>query len=88
MGLEAEIGSLSPGKKADIVLIDSARPQFTPLISALGNLVHCGQGAMVRHSIIDGRLVVRDGSAVYADEATIMGEGQAAADALWRRARA
>jgi 5-methylthioadenosine/S-adenosylhomocysteine deaminase len=88
MGIEAEIGSLRLGKKADLVLLDIARPQFTPMLNALGNLVHYGQGAMVRHSIIDGRIVVRDGRAVFGDETAIMREGQAAAEALWRRARA
>lgn len=86
MGMDAQLGSLRPGKKADIVLLDIARPQFTPLLSALGNLVHYGQGAMVRHSIINGRIVLRDGFAVFADEAAIMRDAQAAAEALWRRA--
>ena len=87
LGMADELGSLVPGKKADIVIVKADTPNFTPLLDALGALVHCGQGANVRDVIVDGEAVVRDGRATHADETAIMADAQAAAEALWARAR-
>lgn len=84
--LDREIGSLVAGKKADIVLIDIARPSFVPLLDPLGNLVHCGQGSHVRHVIVDGIQRVRDGYAVGVDEEIICRQAQEAAERIWRQA--
>ncbi|MEO1470907.1 MAG: amidohydrolase family protein, partial [Pseudomonadota bacterium] len=88
MGLGGEIGRLAPGMKADIVLIDARRPHFVPLLDPLGAVVHVGHGRDVRHVLVDGCLVVEDGAATLVDEAAIMRDAQAAAEALWTRARA
>ena len=88
MGLSDEIGSLEIGKKADIVLIDANRPHFAPMLDPLGNIVHVGQGRDVRHVFVDGEAVVKDGKPTKVDAAAIMSDAQAAAEALWVRAKA
>ena len=87
LGMTDEIGSLEPGNMADIVIVNVDAPHLTPRLDALGALVHCGQGSNVRDVIVDGEVVVRDGQAARADETAIMAEAQAAAEALWARAR-
>ncbi|MCS0494564.1 amidohydrolase family protein [Ancylobacter sp. MQZ15Z-1] len=86
--LDEDIGSLVPGKKADIVLVDIDRPSFVPLLDPLGNLVHCGQGSHVRHVFIDGIARVRDGRAVGIDEESICRQAQRAAETIWQQAAA
>lgn len=86
LGLQADLGSLVEGKKADLVLVDIDRPSFVPLLDPLGNLVHCGQGSTVRHVVVDGELRVVDGEAVGIDEAAILADAQQASEDLWRRA--
>ena len=88
MGMAETVGTLMPGKKADIVLFDIDQPHFVPLTDALGNLVHVGQGRDVRHVIVNGVVTVEDGRAVLVDEDEIMRQAEAAAQALWRRAAA
>ncbi|MEM6549851.1 MAG: amidohydrolase family protein [Pseudomonadota bacterium] len=88
MDLGGQIGRLAPGMKADLIIIDARRPHFTPMIDALGNIVHLGHGRDVTHVMVDGRFVVEDGRATMADEDAIMHDAQAAAEALWIRARA
>ncbi|MFC5068526.1 amidohydrolase family protein [Flaviflagellibacter deserti] len=88
LGLDGELGSLVPGRKADVVLMHIDRPSFVPLIDPLGNLVHCGQGSNVRDVIVDGVIRVRDEAAVGVDEAAIMADAQKASENLWRRAAA
>ncbi|QIB35220.1 amidohydrolase family protein [Ancylobacter pratisalsi] len=88
LGLADEIGALTVGRKADIVLVDIDRPSFVPLLDPLGNLVHCGQGSHVRHVVIDGVLRVCEGRAVGIDEEDICRQAQRTAENLWQRAAA
>ncbi|WP_322187401.1 amidohydrolase family protein [Fulvimarina sp. 2208YS6-2-32] len=87
MGLDAEIGSLEVGKKADIVLFDYHRPHLVPFIDPLGNLVHTAQGRDVHTVIIDGRVVVENSRALLIDQDEIIADAQRAAVALWQRAK-
>jgi len=85
MGRSADLGSLTPGKKADLVLFDFRRPHLAPAFPPLGTLVHVGQGRDVSTVIVDGRVVVENGHATLVDEERIIAEGAAAADAIWTR---
>jgi cytosine/adenosine deaminase-related metal-dependent hydrolase len=55
------IGTISPGKRADLVLIDSAHPHLCPLNDAAGTLVLNASAAEVDTVIVDGRTLKRDG---------------------------
>jgi guanine deaminase len=65
------IGRIAPGFKADLTLIDTRDPTFSPMNSAARQLVHIEAGRGVRHVIVDGRVVVRDRALTTVDEATI-----------------
>lgn len=60
LGLGATIGSLEPGKRADLILIDLDRPHLTPLYDVYSHLVYAIGRADVRTVLIDGRVVLRD----------------------------
>jgi 5-methylthioadenosine/S-adenosylhomocysteine deaminase len=55
------IGTISPGKRADLVLIDPTHPQLCPLNDAAGTLVLNASPAEVDTVIIDGRILKRAG---------------------------
>ncbi len=63
LGLESEIGSIEVGKRADLTVIDleglHAQPEEADLIS---RIVYSARAADVRHVVVDGRVVVRDGA--------------------------
>jgi guanine deaminase len=65
------IGRIAPGFKADLTLIDTRDPTFSPMNSAARQLVHIEAGRGVRHVIVDGRVVVRDRQLTTIDESTI-----------------
>lgn len=88
LGLDDQIGSITVGKKADLVAFDFRRPHLVPRIDTLGNLVHTAQGRDVAMVVCDGRVVVADGRLANADLDAILADGQAASEALWARARA
>lgn len=66
IGLEDEIGSLEAGKKADIIAVRTDTPRMTPLMSGEHfnlhhNLVHAARGGDVDLTMVDGKIVVKDG---------------------------
>src|SRR5882724_9460318 len=58
--LEKEIGSLEPGKKADIILIDLDKPNAVPIYDVYAALAYALKGSDVRTVIIGGKIVMRD----------------------------
>lgn len=91
IGLGDEVGSLEPGKKADLTLVDLRAPNLSPVITGpvrniVPNLVYAASGAEVDTVIVDGRVLVEDGRVTTVDEALVRTEAQTAADALSLRA--
>lgn len=60
LGLDGMIGSLEPGKKADVVIVETDAPHMTPMYNPVSQLVYSASGADVRHSIINGSVVMED----------------------------
>lgn len=85
MGRGHDLGSLTVGKKADIVLFDFRRAHLTPSMNPIGTLVHTGQGRDVATVVIDGRVMVENGRATTVDEDRIRADGAKAARQLWTR---
>ncbi len=87
LGLECEIGSIEVGKRADLVVFDFRRPHLRPLTNVLGTLVHTGQGRDVETVLVGGEIVVENGRPTRVDLMSVLREAEAAAAALWARAR-
>lgn len=68
LGLSDEIGSIEVGKKADLVLFDTRRPEWRNLFNPVNNLVYNADGRSVHTVIVDGRVVVEDHQPTYVDE--------------------
>ena len=62
-----DIGRLTPGAKADLVLVDLAHPAMRPLRDPLRSLVFTAAERAVREVYVDGRQVVRDGRVLTLD---------------------
>jgi 5-methylthioadenosine/S-adenosylhomocysteine deaminase len=61
LGLEARIGSLEKGKKADLIIVDTAKPHLTPMYNPVSHMVYAARGSDVTTVIIDGAIVLQDG---------------------------
>ncbi len=66
--LAGTLGRIAPGARADLTLIDMSDPSWSPLNSAVRQLVHVEAGRGVRHVIVDGAVVVRDRRLTTIDE--------------------
>lgn len=58
--LEADIGSLEKGKKADMIIVDTDKPHLTPMYNPYSHLVYAAKGSDVSHCLINGKLVLED----------------------------
>jgi 5-methylthioadenosine/S-adenosylhomocysteine deaminase len=68
------IGSIEVGKEADIVLFDTERPEWQPLINPVSNLVYSATGDSVRDVFVAGEHVVASGRLTKIDEARLYRE--------------
>lgn len=87
LGLDGDVGSLEPGKLADVVIADLRTAHASPVHHPVSSLVYSAVGPEVETVIIDGRVVMEDRRILTFDEWPVLGEAQRAADDLLTRAR-
>ena len=87
--LAERIGSLEPGKQADIVVVDLQQPHSIPRYrvaedNIYSQLVYTAGPDDVRHVLVDGRLLLRDGRLTTLDLADVVAHAQSMADEIGR----
>ncbi|MEY6432250.1 TRZ/ATZ family hydrolase [Thioalkalicoccus limnaeus] len=75
-GLDREIGSLEPGKAADLVALDLRDSHTQPIYNPVSQLVYAAGRHQVRHVWVAGQQLIRDGQPTTLDAATILAEAQ------------
>jgi 5-methylthioadenosine/S-adenosylhomocysteine deaminase len=79
-GLDDRIGSVTPGKQADLILLRTDTLGMSPLNHAPGAVVYNAHPGLVDTVLVAGRVVKRDGVLVGTDPRAIVARGQAARD--------
>lgn len=74
LGAENKIGSLEPGKKADLIVLDMNQPHLTPLYTIPSHMVYAARGADVVHSVINGNIVMQNRELKTLDEKAILAD--------------
>jgi len=89
IGADKELGSIEPGKKADLIILDCEVPSMVPTRpdNVVANLVYASPSHAVRDSIVDGKFVLRDRKIVNLDETKFLKKAEAAADQLLAKAK-
>src|SRR5438270_2298597 len=72
LGMEKEIGSLEPGKRADLITVRIDRAHAQPLYDAVSQMVYALKGSDVRDVMVNGKLVVRDAKILTLDERQVL----------------
>ena len=72
LGMEKEIGSLETGKRADLILVRTDRPNAVPLYDAISQMVYALKADDVRDVMVNGKPVVRDAKILTLDERAIL----------------
>ena len=85
LGLDHEVGSIEVGKKADLVLFDTKRPEWRNLFNPVNTLVYNADGRSVHTVIVDGRIVVQGHKPLYVDEWQLIQKVQEVGERLLAR---
>lgn len=72
--VEDKVGSLEVGKLADIIVVDTKAPNMVPVYNPYSALVYSANSANVRHTIVDGRILMKDRNMLTVDEDAIRKE--------------
>jgi 5-methylthioadenosine/S-adenosylhomocysteine deaminase len=86
LGLEAEIGSIEAGKRADLILIERDRPHLAPGADPFSTIVYAGRPDDVRMTMVDGEILMKEGIATRLDAAEVTRDANREARALALRA--
>jgi len=79
LGMEREVGSLEPGKRADAIAVAMTSARQTPMYDPLSHLVYTTRGDDVRTTIVNGRVLMRDRHVLTLDEAAVLAEARGVA---------
>src|SRR5277367_344347 len=74
--LDKQIGSLEPGKKADLILVDTSAPHATPMYNVYSELVYASKADDVRTVIIAGKIVMEDRRMLTLNEPEILAKAR------------
>ena len=72
LGLDDQLGSIEPGKKADIITVDLFQPHLYPINMPVHRIVYEATGQDVRDVIVDGRVVMEGRKLLTVDEAEVL----------------
>jgi cytosine/adenosine deaminase-related metal-dependent hydrolase len=86
LGLEAEIGSLEPGKRADLIVVSRGGLHVQPDRDPWSTLVYSSRGRDVLLTMVDGEVLVSDFQLTREDEPEVVAAARVAAAELASRA--
>lgn len=72
LGLGDRIGSLVPGRRADLIVLDLDRPHVVPNTDVWSTVAYGLTAADVRHTVVEGRVVMRDRVLTTIDEPAVL----------------
>jgi cytosine/adenosine deaminase-related metal-dependent hydrolase len=85
LGMADAIGSLEPGKRADIIILNMWSPEWIPNYSEVQNLVYSADGRSVETVYVNGRLIMDDRKVLTVDENEVIARCMALSEKLLER---
>jgi len=80
LGLDGKIGTLQAGKLADVITVSTSSARQTPMFDPLSHLVYVTRGTDVRTTVVNGRVLMREGRVLTLDRVTVIKEANAMAE--------
>lgn len=87
MGIDAQTGSLTPGKRADVIVVDTRAINLGVYSDPVQLLVEAAQPANVEAVLVDGRFLKRDGQLTAVDVSEVIDDARAALARINTRGR-
>jgi 5-methylthioadenosine/S-adenosylhomocysteine deaminase len=86
LGMADEIGSLEPGKRADVIILNMWSPEWIPNYSEVQNLVYSADGRSVETVYVNGRLIMENRKVLTVDENEVIERCMELSEKLLQRA--
>ncbi len=80
MGMDKEIGSLEPGKRADLLVVSMASARQTPMYDPVSHIVYVTHGDDVRTTIVNGKVLMRNRQVLTLDRRQVLADARLFAD--------
>jgi 5-methylthioadenosine/S-adenosylhomocysteine deaminase len=80
LGLGNQVGSLEPGKRADLIVVSMSGARQTPMFDPISHLVYVAHGSDVRTTVVHGRVLMRDRALLTLNERLVLTDARAMAD--------
>ena len=76
LGLERSIGSLEPGKRADLIVVSMSAARQTPMYDPISHLVYVTRGDDVQTTIVNGKILMRNRRVLTLNEVSVLEEAR------------
>jgi 5-methylthioadenosine/S-adenosylhomocysteine deaminase len=72
LGMDSRIGSLEPGKRADLIVVGMGATRQTPMYDPVSHLVYVTRGDDVQTAIVNGTVLMRNRKVLTLDRAAVL----------------
>ena len=76
LGMEDRIGTLEPGKRADVIIIDLQQPKSQPVYAVESAIVYAASGSSVVTTICDGKVLMRNRKVLTVDVPAVLAKAK------------
>jgi 5-methylthioadenosine/S-adenosylhomocysteine deaminase len=76
LGMDGRIGSLEPGKRADLIVVSMSTARQTPMYDPISHLVYTTHGDDVQTTIVNGKVLMRGRKVLTLDEDAVLKEAR------------
>jgi 5-methylthioadenosine/S-adenosylhomocysteine deaminase len=76
LGMAAQIGSLEPGKRGDVIVVGMTAARQTPMYNPISHLVYATRGDDVRTTVVNGKVLMRDRKVLTLNEASVLADAR------------
>jgi 5-methylthioadenosine/S-adenosylhomocysteine deaminase len=76
LGMEKQIGSLEPGKRADLIIVSMSAARQSPMYDPVSHLVYVTRGDDVQTTIVNGKVLMRNRRVLTLDRAAVLRESK------------
>jgi 5-methylthioadenosine/S-adenosylhomocysteine deaminase len=76
LGMAAQIGSLEPGKRADVIVVGMSAARQTPMYNPISHLVYATRGDDVRTTVVNGKVLMRDRKVLTLSESSVLADAR------------
>jgi 5-methylthioadenosine/S-adenosylhomocysteine deaminase len=80
IGMADRIGQLTPGRRADVIIVDTTHPHLQPMFDPVAQVVYAAKGSDVRTTIVNGRVLMHDRVVKTLPSAEVLAEARVMAE--------